>query len=272
MWAVGILLFEILTGRHPFYRTEQSNVDQMGTNKEELSMYFHLLDNSNAQHLFNHLCNKKQSGRFSSTEALEHPWITNSDLNKFPLSYDERLLIQLLKPAMLAIAFVARTKGKQRKTKPRRLRNVVQKLTVNELKLREAKERIRRREWYSKKIKLMKDNPKLYEAIYGDRTGILSSNMTIGEALTSRTSVQELPPIKGRYSSMLAIKPVEEIRTSVVTPQTAESQRSTQSNNMKAQSSGQLLLNHNTKLITTTRKENVWERLNKRRTQLKFVY
>ena len=224
--------------------------------------------------MFNHLCNNKQSSRYSSTEALEHPWITNSNSSKFPLSYDERLLMQILKPAILTVAFVAQVKGKQRKARPRRLRNIMQRLivngmTVNEMKLHEARKRIRRREWYSKKVKLMKDNPKLYEAIYGDRVGTLYSTVTVGEALTS---TQELPLIKGKLSSETAIKPIEEHRISVVTPQTAESQRSTRGNCLKAQSSEQLLLCYNKKLMITPRKENVWDRLSKRKNKLKFAY
>lgn len=212
------------------------------------------------------MCDSDQSGRYSSTEALEHPWVTGLELAKFPLNYKERLLIQLIKPAVLAVAFAVKTKDAQIKIKPKkRLRNVIKKLTIDQLKLHEAQERIKRRDWYSKRIRLMRDNPHLYQAIYGN---LLNPRMSIGDAMMNR---QELPAIKGRYVSGSALKPVEERRSLLDTPPTAESQTS-RNDCLRIKSSGQLLLSHNKQLAMTTKKENVWDRLSKRKTYIRFVY
>jgi len=61
-----------------------------------------------AEHLFCHLCSAKPSNRYSTTEALEHPWFNEEA--KFPLSFDEIVPWACLKPVFLAVFYTANTK------------------------------------------------------------------------------------------------------------------------------------------------------------------
>eukprot|EP00826_Nyctotherus_ovalis_P013893 TRINITY_DN1381_c0_g2_i13.p1 TRINITY_DN1381_c0_g2~~TRINITY_DN1381_c0_g2_i13.p1 ORF type:complete len:336 (-),score=11.03 TRINITY_DN1381_c0_g2_i13:455-1462(-) len=106
-----------------------------------------------AKHLICHLCNVKPSGRYSSTEALEYPWITG--VPKILLSYDEKLALQPLKSAVLAAFFTVKAKKAQPKLKPRRKYTNVETVHSGEIEFRAAQERIKRRDWYAKKVKLM---------------------------------------------------------------------------------------------------------------------
>lgn len=194
------------------------------------------------------------------------------DFAKLPLSYGERVLMGLVKPVILALLFVAGSRSVQPRVKPRRrLKNVIHILTSNDIKLREAREKMKRREWYARKVKLMKENPPLYQAIYGNKVGPLYSTMTLGDIIKS-TSSQELPTIKGKFSLEASIKPVElRCGNFAATPKGAAGHRSERNSTVKAR---KLILccskKYSSKQVEQGR-QSVWNRLSKR-TQVKFLY
>lgn len=165
-----------------------------------------------ARHLISHLCNVKPSGRYSSTEALEHPWITG--IPKTLLSYDEKLVLQPLKSAVLAILFTVKAKNTIPKLKPRRKYTDVEAVPSGEIEFRAAQEKIKRRDWYAKKVKLMQGNPPLYHAIYGNKINSPTQH-SIPTGKTSRTtSSKELPVIKEKirkekFASIASLKSVD---------------------------------------------------------------
>lgn len=141
------------------------------------------------KHLFLHLCNPKSSSRYSTTEALEHPWFTGSE--KYPLSFDEGLLWNSLKRIFLCTVFAVQERENSKVTKIN-LHEITPKNLLTESKICEAQQRVNRRQQYSKKIRLMRINPLLYQAIYGDKVTSINLCFTPRKTLTS----DKLPAIK----------------------------------------------------------------------------
>lgn len=57
-------------------------------------------------HLFLHLCQLKQSNRYSAFDALSHPWV-NQTTKIIPLTYDEETIMGWLNPITKALLFIS---------------------------------------------------------------------------------------------------------------------------------------------------------------------
>ena len=76
MWAIGIIMHYVITGKHPFYQKG----DDLEELKEKLRKLKYLQDDKCfsklASMLFHRLCAVKVKCRYTASKALEHPWIT----------------------------------------------------------------------------------------------------------------------------------------------------------------------------------------------------
>lgn len=84
MWAIGVILYQMLTGRHPFYnsgddeaiyinRISKENIEkllQANMNKYDMSPL--------VQSLLKRLLVRGISDRYRVYQALSHPWITRN--------------------------------------------------------------------------------------------------------------------------------------------------------------------------------------------------
>jgi serine/threonine protein kinase len=95
MWAIGIIAFQMLTGRHPFYFSgddENSYVKRIS--KEKI---WPLLDKGCAKYGMSELATsfikrllaRGISDRYRVYQALAHPWITRNDSDPIPLTQNE---------------------------------------------------------------------------------------------------------------------------------------------------------------------------------------
>ena len=83
IWAAGIILYEILTGYHPFWQpgdTKQTLETRMSRFTGTSVFKFPKHVSKHAQHLIKMLCQPSIAGRCKASEALVHPFITR-DLN-----------------------------------------------------------------------------------------------------------------------------------------------------------------------------------------------
>lgn len=96
MWALGIIVFQMLSGKHPFYidgDTEHSYVQRICKDSFEqtLDKHFETYDISPmAQSLIKRLLARGISDRYRIVQALDHPWITRNLKDKAPLTQNEQ--------------------------------------------------------------------------------------------------------------------------------------------------------------------------------------
>ena len=92
MWALGIIVFQMLTGVHPFYSkgdTEEIYIKRISKKNLEsmLVPLFKEYDISvSAQTLITRLLARNISDRYRVAQAILHPWITRNFHETFPLT------------------------------------------------------------------------------------------------------------------------------------------------------------------------------------------
>ncbi len=84
-----------------------------------------------------------------------------------PLSFDEITLMAYFQPVVKAIFFAAASRSHKLSPK-RRFAALIKPLSMAEVKLKEARMVLERRKFFGKKMKLKKDDPEAYRAIFGD--------------------------------------------------------------------------------------------------------
>ena len=96
IWAAGIIMYYLLTGRHPIWREgiSKAQMEVMMTNFRGEFEYPSSMS-PQAQHLISYLCKKNQSARYRPANALQHPWITRKLEQEYPLSDLERRALSI---------------------------------------------------------------------------------------------------------------------------------------------------------------------------------
>lgn len=90
LWACGIIMYKMLTGKHPFYRdgdNEKSYINKIASQELEIPISLSPLANS----LFWRLCSKSLTDRYSANQAIKHPWITRNLNEEIPLTQGEEV-------------------------------------------------------------------------------------------------------------------------------------------------------------------------------------
>ena len=96
MWALGIIMFQILTGKHPFYvkgDTEETYIKRISESHIEktLSQHFEKYAISEkAKSLLYRLLARSRSDRYRCAQAVIHPWITRNFNERAPLTQNEQ--------------------------------------------------------------------------------------------------------------------------------------------------------------------------------------
>jgi serine/threonine protein kinase len=96
MWALGIIMFQILTGKHPFYvkgDTEETYIKRISKSNLEKTLDSHFEKyaiSEHAQSLLYRLLARGLSDRYRCAQAVQHPWITRNFKEKAPLTQNEQ--------------------------------------------------------------------------------------------------------------------------------------------------------------------------------------
>lgn len=93
MWAFGIIMHLVLTGRHPFFvkgDTEKTFIERIASGNLEAEVNEL---SSSASSLFWHLCSRGTSERYTAHQAIKHPWITRNTVDPIPMTQGEEMKI-----------------------------------------------------------------------------------------------------------------------------------------------------------------------------------
>jgi serine/threonine protein kinase len=85
MWAVGFIMYELLSGQHPLWNMVTDNRDTY-QDKLKNNPKFKLDDKFSelAKTFFLHTCEYRPSNRYTVETALSHPWITRKKKSRIP--------------------------------------------------------------------------------------------------------------------------------------------------------------------------------------------
>ena len=97
IWSIGIIMFILLFGKHPFFikGDQKENFIEKIKNKEYIKN--NINNNSNrkisymAKNLLNKLLEPNPSWRYTSDKAIKHPWITRNKNDEIPETFNEIL-------------------------------------------------------------------------------------------------------------------------------------------------------------------------------------
>lgn len=82
VWAVGVIMYTLLSGRYPFYSTKEQELTEMICNEEPLLSG--LSASYGALHLIRKILVKNPALRITAAEMSQHPWIIGK-----PMTLDE---------------------------------------------------------------------------------------------------------------------------------------------------------------------------------------
>jgi len=86
IWASGIIMFYLLTGRHPIWNESINKIQMEQMMKTFKKFEYPKSMSQTAVHLISCLCQRKQSARYRPVNALQHPFITRKLDQDVPLS------------------------------------------------------------------------------------------------------------------------------------------------------------------------------------------
>ncbi|CAD8076522.1 unnamed protein product [Paramecium sonneborni] len=111
IWSCGIILYQMLTGKHPLYKSGENSHDYK---KKLLDPKWEFPDDFDpmAKHLFLKCVSLDPIHRYSANQILQHPWITNSKTDPIPLTLPEMYraftvreqILQKIKTLMLLVS------------------------------------------------------------------------------------------------------------------------------------------------------------------------
>jgi serine/threonine protein kinase len=153
----------VITGHHPFFLVDESKEEYI--ERINSSRYRSLTGFPKyAEHLFSHLCSEKSSNRYSTTEALEHPWF--NEKAKFPLTFDEIVPWASLKPVLLAVFYTANTKLSAKYPEIKSVTVIKYKTTrLPTTKSNDEREKLERRKRYANVVKFITQTPQASKTI-----------------------------------------------------------------------------------------------------------
>ncbi|CAK60576.1 unnamed protein product (macronuclear) [Paramecium tetraurelia] len=111
IWSCGIILYQMLTGKHPLYKGGEHSHDYK---KKLLDPKWDFPEDFDpmAKHLFLKCVSMDPIHRYSANQILQHPWITNSKTDPIPLTLPEMYraftareqILQKIKTIMLLVS------------------------------------------------------------------------------------------------------------------------------------------------------------------------
>lgn len=116
VWATGILMHYLVTGKHPFYVKSADNAASFKKKLKDLKKHLDPLDEMSwiAKNLFQRLTTIAAHMRYTSKDALAHPWITRNKYDKIPDSFMDKMnkfeQEQILKHKIQAFVFLGMMK------------------------------------------------------------------------------------------------------------------------------------------------------------------
>ena len=97
IWSIGIIMYILLYGKHPFYikGDQKENFIEKIKNKEFIKNNINNKGNRKisymAKNLLNKLLEPNPSWRYTSDKAIKHPWITRNKNDEIPETFNEIL-------------------------------------------------------------------------------------------------------------------------------------------------------------------------------------
>ena len=95
VWAIGIIMHYIITGKHPFYVKETDNTLSFKKKLQAMSKMNKLEPLGSlswvAKNLFQRLTTIQAHARYTCKDANKHPWITRNKLDKIPESFGDKI-------------------------------------------------------------------------------------------------------------------------------------------------------------------------------------
>lgn len=80
MWACGIIMYILITGKHPLYEPGEDNESTFIGKLKNPTWSIGEMFTDLAKDFFLKLCNSTPIERYTSDKALRHPWITRGKL------------------------------------------------------------------------------------------------------------------------------------------------------------------------------------------------
>jgi serine/threonine protein kinase len=90
MWSCGIIMYILLTGKHPLWK-EGENTKIFKGRLDKLDWKFPPPFNKSSTHLFLKLVDESPHERYTSEDVKNHPWITRNFTEDPPMTASERM-------------------------------------------------------------------------------------------------------------------------------------------------------------------------------------